>query len=115
MAISKKNRRTIKYKGQNFLWWVDDDFDGIGNMLSVSIASEDKKFLIKHFTVHNNPAESYLSVIGQYFPGLKTKKGNSVKLSCPDFSDSFVKNAITPKTVRDILDWCFGHSLQQNI
>jgi hypothetical protein len=115
MAISKKKRRTIKYKGQNFLWWVDDDFDGIGNMLSVNIASEDKKFLVKHFAVHNNLAESYLSVIGQYFPGLKTKTGNSVKLTCPDFSDSFVDNAVTPRTIKEILDWCFGRSLQQSI
>ena len=88
MAISKKNRRTIKYKGQNFLCWVDSDFDGIGNMLSVRIASEDMKFLIKHFAAHNNPAESHLSVIGQYFPGLGAKTGNSVKLSCPDLYTS---------------------------
>lgn len=115
MAISKKSRRTIKYKGQDFLWWLDNDFDGIGNMLSVSIASEDKKFLIKHFAVHNNPAEGYLSVVGQYFPGVETKTGNSVKLSCPDFSDSFVDNAVTPRTIKKILDWCFGRSLKQKL
>ncbi|MBA4056268.1 MAG: hypothetical protein C0490_16250 [Marivirga sp.] len=108
MAISKKNRRTIKYKGENFLWWVDNEFDGLGNMLSVNVASEDKKFLIKHFAIQKNPKESYLSVIGQSFPGLERKTGNSVKLSCPSFSASFVNNAVTSKTVKDILDWCFG-------
>lgn len=46
MAISKKNRRALKYNGINFLWWVDAEFDGLGNMLSINIASEDKKFLI---------------------------------------------------------------------
>jgi hypothetical protein len=118
MAIGKKNRRTIVYQGKNFLWWVDDESDGLGNMLSVNVASEDKKFLIKHFCVQTNPNESYLSVIGQYFPGLERKTGNSVKLSCPNFADSFVNNAVTSKTVKDILDWCFrtdteGRSLQQ--
>lgn len=107
MAISKKNRRIIKYNGQNFLWWVDDDFDGKGNMLGVSIASEDKKFLIKHFAIQKNSHDSYLSVIGQYFPGLHRKTGNAVELSCPDFSNSLVNNAVTSKTIKDILDWCF--------
>ena len=107
MAISKKNRRRIKYQGKNFLWWVEDDFDGHGNMLSINVASEDKKFLIKHYAIQKNPNESYLSVIGQYFPGLERKTGTIVKLSCPVFSESFVDNAVTPRTIKEILDWCF--------
>jgi hypothetical protein len=107
MAISKKNRRIIKYKGNIFLWWVDDEFDGLGNMLSVNVASEDKKFLVKHFAIQKNPDESYLSVIGQYFPRLDRKTGDSVKLSCPNFANSFVNNAVTSQTIKDILDWCF--------
>lgn len=107
MAISKKNKRTIKYKGKSFLWWVDEELDGLGNMLSVNVASEDKKFMIKHFVIQKDPGESYLLVIGPYFPGLERKTGNSVKLSCPVFSDSLVGNAVTTKTVKDILDWCF--------
>jgi hypothetical protein len=107
MAISKKNRRTISYKGKKFLWWADNEFDGAGNMLSINVASDDKKFLIKHFAVQKNPNESYLSVIGEDFPGLNRKTGNFVKLRCPDFSGSLVNNAVTPKIIKDILDWCF--------
>jgi hypothetical protein len=91
---------------------VGNDFDGVGGMLDVNIASPDKTFIVKHFAVHPK-TESYLLVIGQYFPGLKTKKGNSVRLTCPDFSDSFVDNAVTPKTIKDILDWCFGQEKQK--
>jgi hypothetical protein len=107
MAISKKNRRPIKYKGKNFLWWVGEEFDELGNMLSVNVVSEDKKFLIKHFAIQRNPNESYLSVIGEYFPGIERKTGNSMRLSCPNFSEFFVNNAVTSKTVKHILDWCF--------
>ena len=107
MAISKKNRRTIVYKGQKFLWWVEDEFDDQGNMLSVNVVSEDKKFLIKHFAIQDDRNESYLSVIGPFFPRLERKVGNSMKISCPNFSKSFVNNAVTPKTVEGILDWCF--------
>jgi hypothetical protein len=107
MGISKKNRRALKYNGINFLWWVDAEFDGLGNMLSINIASEDKKFLIKHFAVQANPEESYILIIGHYFPGVARKTGNSVKLRCPDFLNSIVNEAVTPKTVKEILHWCF--------
>ena len=107
MAIAKKNRRTINYNGNNFLWWIADEFDEAGNMLSVNIASSEKKFLIKYFAVPRNPDENYLFVLGDYFPGLKKKQGNSMKLRCPDFSGSLVTNAVKPKMITAILDWCF--------
>lgn len=112
MAISKRNRRTIKYKGKSFLWWVDEEFDGLGNMLSVNVASEDKKFLIKYFAIQKNTSESYLSVTGEYFPGLERKTGTLVKLSCPDFSEFFIDKAVTPRTIREILDWCFRAKIE---
>jgi hypothetical protein len=107
MALSKKNRRKINYNGNLFFWWVIDEFDDLGNMLSINIASEDKKFLIKHFAIQRNVTDSYLSIVGEQFPGLERKTGNSVKLSCPNFSDSFVDKGVTPKTIKEILHWCF--------
>jgi hypothetical protein len=110
VGISKKNRHKIVYNGVTFLWWVDPEFDGLGNMLSVNIASEDKKFLIKHFVVQIKSERSYISVIGEYFPGLERKTGNSIRLSCPSFSNSFADKGITPKTVKEILQWCFDNN-----
>lgn len=110
MAISKKNKRPITYQGEKFLWWVKAEVDGFGNMLSVSIASKDGAFLINHFAVVAKPGESYMTVIGNSFPGLKRKDGCHVRLKCPDFSTSFVDDAVTPKAVRAILEWCFFKS-----
>ena len=107
MAISKKYRRTIHYNGEDFLWWVDPEIDyQTADMLRVSIASKDKKFLIKHFALQHNPDEAYLTIIGEYFPGLEGT-GNHRRLPCPSFKDSLRDNAVTPRTVKDILDWCF--------
>ena len=86
--------------------------DEFGNMLSVNIASEDKKFLIKHFAILKNPQVGYIQVIGEYFPGMVSKGSNIVLVNCPDFSSSFVDGSVTPKTVKDILDWCFQSSMQ---
>jgi len=110
MAVSGKNRRKIKYKGENFLWWVGAESDGLGNMLSVNVTSEDKKFIIKCFAFQHNLGKCYLTVIGQHFPGLIQKTGNSLKLDCPNFSDALSDGNVTPKTIKVILDWCFGRS-----
>jgi len=107
MGISKRYKRKITYDSKIFFWWVAPEFDGLGNMLSVNIASEDKKFLIKHFAVLENPQNGYIKVIGEYFPGMNSKNSNAIMISCPDFSSSFVDRAVTPKTVKDILEWCF--------
>jgi hypothetical protein len=115
VGISKKNRRKIVHNGITYFWWVAPEFDGLGNMLSVNIASEDKKFLIKHFAIQDNSEGSYISIIGEYFPGLKRKTGNSVKLSCPGFSNSFTGKGITPKTVKEILHWCFDNAKKQEL
>jgi hypothetical protein len=107
MAISKKNKRTIKYDGESFLWWLNPEFDGEGAMLSVNIASEDKKFLVKHFIIQQNPQEAYLSVIGEFFPSLERRTIGHTKVACPSFRSEYGDSAVTPKTVKDILDWCF--------
>jgi hypothetical protein len=99
MAISKKNKRPLTYDGKPLLWWVNPEFDGDGGMLSVTIASEDGKFLIKHFIVQHTPNESYLIV----------QKVNPIRVPCPSFRDSLHDNAVTPRTVKDILDWFFAN------
>lgn len=103
MAISKKNRRTIEFNDVTYLWWVLEEFDGFGGMLSVNIASEDKKFVIKYFAVQADPDNAHLHVIGEYFPGIE-RKGGHLKLACPNFA---IGRDVTPKTVRAILEWSF--------
>ena len=103
MAISKKDKRTIKFNNATYLWWVLEEFDGAGGMLSVNIASEDKKFLVKYFAFQTDADNSHLHVIGEYFPGI-VRNGGHIKLRCPNFANG---RDVTPKTVRGILEWSF--------
>lgn len=82
-------------------------------MLSVNVASEDKKFLIKYFVVRTNPQSACILVVGEYFPGLKGKTGNSMKISCPDFSHLLERKGVTPKMVEEILRWSFSESIEK--
>lgn len=101
MAISKKKKRTIKFNDATYLWWVREEFDGTGGMLSVNIAAGDKKFLVKYFVFQADP--HHLDILGEYFPGI-TRTGGHLKLPCPNFASS---RDITPKTVRAMLEWIF--------
>lgn len=100
MAISKKKKRSIKFNDNTYLWWVLEEFDGDGGMLSVNIVSEDGKFLVKYFMVQADPVHTHLRVIGEYFPGV-TPRGGHIKLPCPNFANG---KDVTPKTVRAILE-----------
>jgi len=103
MAISKKNKRPIKYNNATYRWWVLEEMDGSGGMLSVNIASEDRKFLIKYFAFQADPDHPHLHVIGEYFPGIE-RNGGRLKLPCPNFTEG---RDVTPKLVRAILEWSF--------
>ena len=110
MAVAKKNKRKIHYKGQLFYWWVVDEFDGFGGMLSINIVSDDKKFLIKYFVIQKDTQNRYIIVIGEYFPHVERKTGNWVRFICPDFTAENKTTAITPKNIEAILSWCFLES-----
>lgn len=109
MGISKKNRRKFVYNGTNFFWWIHDHLcDVHGNQLGINIATEDKKFLIRYFAYPFDPNESYILVIGENFPGMKSKKGHSIEMSCPFFSTVVKNKSVTPKAIEEILQWCFN-------
>ena len=106
MALSTKGKRKLVFKEKDFYWWVKEDFDGNGNMLSVNIASKDKKFLIKYFSVVNDKNENYIQVIGNNFVGLDNKTSNKNSFYCPNFITD-IQSGIKPNHIESILNWCF--------
>ncbi|MDI9340404.1 MAG: hypothetical protein QM534_07520 [Sediminibacterium sp.] len=112
MAISGKTKRKITYNSELFFWWVKDEFDEAGNMLSITIVSEDQRFKIKHFFIHKNAEESYLLSTGSFFPGIEKKESVTIRLKCPDFSNLISPKTVSPKIIRTILEWSFnsGHN-----
>jgi hypothetical protein len=105
--ISKKNKRKIRVNNTDFWWWINPEFSPQGDMLSINVATEDKKFLIRYFVVHADNGSSQIQVIGEYFPGLQKKSGNSQYILCPRFMIKPGEKAVTPKLVAEIVSWCF--------
>lgn len=104
MGISKKNKRKITFNGKVFYWWIKNEFTWDSGMLSINIASENKKFLIKYIVVREDEG-FYIEVIGSEFPGIETKKGNNMKFICPKLID--YNPRLGPKDAISILKWCF--------
>lgn len=107
MAISKRKRRKIVYEDAAFLWWVEPLIDDSGNMLRISIASENKKFVVKYYAVQAQPAQSFMTILGTGFPTLQRKSGQAINIPCPDFSLHIEDKGISPKMIKEILKWCF--------
>lgn len=110
MGISTKNKRKLVFQDQQFYWWIKDEFDGHGGMLSINIASEDKVFLVKYYSIQNQLPNRYLTIIGNFFPGLERKSGNWQRFVCPDFVPEIEKNGIQPKNIESMIDWCFDEN-----
>lgn len=107
MGIAKKNRRKLVFKNQYYYWWVKDEFDGDGGMLSINVVSENKSFLIKYYVIQNQSVDRYITVIGKTFLGIERKTGNSLKFICPDFIPNVTHAGISSKDVISILEWCY--------
>jgi len=107
MGIALKNKRKINFLEKKFFWWVKPEFDGNGGMLEISIATDDKRFLVKYFAVQKQQGKRYLIVIGSEFPGLKKKTGNCERFACPDFIPMWNNQGIGPKNIKSILEWCY--------
>jgi hypothetical protein len=106
VGISKKNKRKLVFKGEDYYWWVTDEFDGVGRMQTVNIASEDKKFLVKHYVYQTKPLTRHIIIIGNRFPGLEKKTGNWERIICPDFFVEAKSKIISPKIVETLVKWC---------
>lgn len=107
MGIAKKGKRKIVQNTDTYYWWVEDDFDGhTGHSILVTVASEDKKFLVKYY-VNQLDAPPFLTVIGKRFSGKTETGGRYKRFLCPHFTE---QNIVTPKNIDAIIKWCMDSS-----
>lgn len=105
MGIATKGKRKIVVNNENYFWWVNDDYDpDTGHSFLTTIASEDKRFLVKYYVDQRHNAPS-ITVYGPRFPRQVETNGDQ-KISCPKFNESF---SITPQNIRSIINWCLGN------
>ena len=97
MGVSRKGRRTLRYKDTEFIWWVgpeEDDCDKI----YLNIVSEDKSIILSY-----RVGDGSFVVIskGRIFQGYKTS-GNWEIYGIP-FKDPLM--IVTPGDVKRIVEW----------
>jgi hypothetical protein len=105
MGIAKKYRRRLVIGERLFLWWVREiqPEDWIGPVLT--IASDDKRFLVRYY-LGQNEEQRFLVVLGPEFPGLPDAGGCWIRVRCPQWEAG---SSIKPSDVRRLIDWClFG-------
>ncbi|MBU2714193.1 hypothetical protein [Zooshikella harenae] len=111
MAISKKNRRTLIHKGIKYLWWIIDEFDPYtGDSLLVTVASEDKKFIVKYYINQAHNGRRFLTVIGPEFSCDTITGGVWKRFACPKFEEERI---FKPKSVVKLIDWCLDPKLDK--
>ena len=69
------------------------------------VISADKQFIAK-YQIGQPEGESYIVILGLRFAGAKTG-GPWRRFLCP----RFVGGAVTPQSVRDLIEWCLDESL----
>lgn len=101
MGIAKKGKRKLHHHGVEYFWWVGDDFEGYtGHQLEVTVATDDKNFLVKYYI--DQQENYFVTVLGSNFPAAKTG-GTWKRFSSPKFGAT---NIFTPKNITDLIDWC---------
>ena len=103
MGVKTKGRRKIVVNDTQYIWYVSDNYDGCGFVLN--ILSQDKKFIVKYQLSQPN-GEEYLVVLGSRFAGADTG-GSWCRFLCPKWGGE----NITPKDVRNIIEWCLDESI----
>lgn len=109
MGISKKGKRKLKHLGEQFYWWVSDDFEGFtGHSIVVTVVSEDKKFLVKYSIDQRD--NYFVTVLGSRFEsGLQTG-GVFKRFRSPKLGET---NTFTPKDVVALIDWSLDKSAEK--
>ena len=98
MGVSKKGRRTLRYKGIEFLWWVAPDEDDC-DKIYLNIVSEDKSIILSY-----NVGDGGCFVVtskGRVFQGHKTS-GNWEAYGIP-FQEPLM--IVTPRDVERFVEW----------
>lgn len=102
MAISARGRRPIEVDGAQYLWWVTDTLDDFLGMPALTIASDDRKLLVRHGLSQCDDTR-YVVVIGPSFRGIPGLGGPWRRFRCPQFGSS---DRVTPKDVASLIRWC---------
>ena len=99
MGIAKRNKRKLLRNDRVFFWFVREESD-YGGALVVTILSEDKRFGVQ-FELAQSEQSRHLTVMNEEF-GFGRWEGRYRRYRCPDWcSDGLV----TPKSVREIIEW----------
>ena len=109
MGISKKRKRKLVHDNCEYFWWVEDDFNGhTGHSLLVTVASADKKFLVKYYM---DQRENYfITVLGSRFASNAHISSNHKRFSCHKFSGN---SLFTPQNVVDLINWSLNPSIEK--
>ena len=106
MSVSKKNKRKIVVSGRAYYWYVVDEPVNVYTTAAnpdghtVFIISDDKAFAVNYVI-----DSDFIAVTGKEFPG-RPYKGRTWRLRCPVFT----KDICTPKTIEEIIMWCFSEN-----
>lgn len=102
MPARKKWRRTITVQGHQFLWYVDEDSDGMGRVLHL-------------FTPDKSLAVTYWLECMRSYPGnpalVVSERGTSQRIAnAPDWAPRAVA---TPRFVAEVAEWLLDWQSQR--
>ncbi len=104
MGIAKKRKRKIIVNDSEFYWYVAEDYESLdlGTIHALTIASDDKKFIVKYPVQQKNGTHRFLIVLGKKFGGTGKWGDSWQRVKCPIWE---VSECISPKIVREIILW----------
>jgi hypothetical protein len=105
MGISTKSRRKLIVDRRSYVWYVKEDEDSPDYVLHV--LSDDKQFIIQ-FHLGQHDETCHLTVIGSDFKRVIGTGSSWRRFRCPEWRSE--NGAITPKNVRNLIEWCQSSS-----
>ncbi len=104
--MAKKSKRKIVIESRDFFWYVaeDDDALWLDARNTLTIVSNDKKYLVK-YPIQQQGDTNLLVVVGSEFGGDEEWGGTWKRIACPCWETDHV---ITPKIVSEIIHWSMG-------
>ncbi len=109
MGIAKKGKRKLVHDGDDYFWWVEDDFEGhTGHSLIVTVSSEDKKFLVKYYIDQRD--RFVVTVLGARFCANIETGRVWKRFSSPQFGNT---GMFTPKDVVSLIRWSLSSSVKK--
>lgn len=104
MAVSKKGKRKLVYKGRDYYWYMKftDDWTAAYPGPQLHIISDDKKFIVSYQPQQQN-GHPFMIIKKDNIVGLNDKSKGWRRVKVPHWQD----DEITPGFVSNLLDWCY--------